>query len=340
MEIKCSNLNQGYATFLRRLAQEHTVEPSRNGPVWRCPDPLVVTYQYPCERVLFSPMRNANPFLHLIGDALWLLAGRNDVEWPTYFAQNMQNYSDDGKIFHGAYGYRWRTAFIVDQFDVIAEMLVKDPSSRRAVMGMWSPHIDLVYACDPSNKDAPCNLSCCFDIRDGALNLTVFNRSNDAVWGLFGANAVQFSVLLEFMAAYVGVNVGTYSQISNNAHIYSTSLNFERMEELAIDAEANDHYLNSDLEHYPLVTNDAQQWLRDLKLFMKNPLNDPAYAYSEPFFPEVAIPMYRTWWLRKENHRQTAIATYAIEAPDWRRACEEWILRADAKKALKVGGAV
>jgi hypothetical protein len=40
--------------------------------------PVVTCYSAPTQRVLFSPMRDANPFFHLM-EALWMLAGRDDV---------------------------------------------------------------------------------------------------------------------------------------------------------------------------------------------------------------------------------------------------------------------
>lgn len=335
MEIRVTNVNQALSTALIRLKQEHDSEPSRNGPVWVFPEPVMTIYSRPWERVLFSPMRNANPFFHLM-ESLWMLAGRNDIAFPAYFAKNLQSYSDDGQTQHGAYGYRWRTAFIVDQLDVLAELLAKDPTTRRAVLGMWSPHIDLVYACDPANKDAPCNTHAYLDARNGKLNLTVCCRSNDLWWGAYGANAVHFSVLQEFMASYAGYPVGEYRQFSNNLHLYTENVDVKKIDEYALNASCHDYY-NMDsriADVYPLVQNDAQQWLRDLRVFMKNPLNDPRFDYVEPFFTDVAIPMYRVWWARKEGHK---VSCEGIQAPDWRRACQDWITRADAKKAAKVG---
>jgi hypothetical protein len=44
------------------------------------------------------------------------------------------------------------------------------------------------------------------------------------VWGAYGANAVHFSVLQEFIAAAVGVPVGFYWQVANNFHAYLSTL--------------------------------------------------------------------------------------------------------------------
>jgi thymidylate synthase len=52
------------------------------------------------------------------------------------------------------------------------------------------------------------------------LDIMVTNRSNDLLWGLLGANYVQFSMLQEYLAACIGVEVGKYHHMSNNLHVY------------------------------------------------------------------------------------------------------------------------
>jgi hypothetical protein len=60
------------------------------------------------ERVLFDSVRDANPFFHFM-EALWILAGRSDVEWLAQWLPSIADYSDDGVSFHGAYGMRLNT---------------------------------------------------------------------------------------------------------------------------------------------------------------------------------------------------------------------------------------
>ncbi len=50
--------------------------------------------------------------------------------------------------------------------------------------------------------------------------MTVFNRSNDLHWGLHAVNIPQFGILLEYLAARLGVAVGTQTHISQSLHIY------------------------------------------------------------------------------------------------------------------------
>src|SRR6185369_13562421 len=106
-EITVHNVNQALMEGLHWLLAVGEKEDSRNGLVLVSPVPVMTTYLRPCQRVLFSPMRDANPFFHLM-EALWMLAGRDDLAWPLYFNSKFGAYSDNGVTVHGAYGHRWR----------------------------------------------------------------------------------------------------------------------------------------------------------------------------------------------------------------------------------------
>jgi hypothetical protein len=85
------------------------VTSSRYGEVMVVDEPLTVTFEKPTERVLFNVARDANVFFHLY-ESLWMLAGRNDVAPLAYYNSRMPEFSDEGTVLNGAYGYRWRHA--------------------------------------------------------------------------------------------------------------------------------------------------------------------------------------------------------------------------------------
>jgi hypothetical protein len=147
-----------------------------------------------------------------------MLAGRNDVDFPARYAKQIATYSDDGEILYGAYGYRWRSHFGVDQLVHIAENLRKNPEDRRCVLAMWDARIDLTRQ---NGKDLPCNTIATLSRNaNGALDLTVFQRSGDIIWGVLGANCVHMSLMQEYVALMIGCPVGSYHQIVNNFHAY------------------------------------------------------------------------------------------------------------------------
>ena len=212
--VLAKGVNEAYDTGLDFLADFGGCEDSRNGRVKVLPEPLTTRYANPLQRVLFNEKRDANPFFHLF-EALWMLAGCNNLHFLTRYNKRMAEFSDDNKILSGAYGYRWRKRFGFDQLKYLVNLLRGEPTTRRAVLQMYDCEVDR-YA----EKDMPCNTSCMFRIRNNALEMTVICRSNDAVWGAYGANIVHFSILQEFIARAVGVEVGPMYQVSNNFHIY------------------------------------------------------------------------------------------------------------------------
>ncbi|KKK83371.1 hypothetical protein LCGC14_2794040, partial [marine sediment metagenome] len=136
------NVNEALPKMLQHLEERGERTSSRAGEVIVAPTPVTTVYRKPMERVLFSPLRDANPFFHLI-EALWMLAGKRDVATLTHYVRRMSDFSDDGITFHGAYGYRWRNHFFHDQIEVVLELLKSKPHSRRAVIQMWDNPIDL-----------------------------------------------------------------------------------------------------------------------------------------------------------------------------------------------------
>jgi len=193
---------------------------TRNGPVMAAPCPVTTVYNNPLDKCVMWPERDVN-IAFLIYESLWMLGGRNDVEPLQRYVHDFDRYSDDKKTLHGAYGYRWRHWFKIDQLELIIEQLQKDPTDRRNVLQMWDASQDLGH----QGLDVPCNDIATFQIDSkGKLNMVVFCRSNDIIWGTYFANAFHFGILLEYMATKIGCQMGTYSQVSVNYHAYLTTL--------------------------------------------------------------------------------------------------------------------
>lgn len=166
MEFVFRNVNSAF-TGLVSVIHERIVPmerlPSRNGTVLKFPEPVMVVYERPWERVLFNTARDCNPFFHLY-EALWMLAGRDDVKTLAWFNSRIGDYSDDGKRFHAAYGCRWRRHFGFDQLPHIIDELKREATSRRVVLQMWDAPHDLGVTIQ--TKDKPCNTHAYFAIRE------------------------------------------------------------------------------------------------------------------------------------------------------------------------------
>lgn len=321
VEIIGQNINDVFADSLQYLLDCGIEEKSRNGAVIVAKEPVTITYLMPAQKVLFSPIRDANPFFHMM-ESLWMLGGRNDIAWPQFFNKRFGSYSDDGILQRGAYGHRWRKHFGFDQLERIVDELIKNPNSRRCVLSMWGANdLEVLHQ---NFVDYPCNTHAYFDLRGDVLNMTVCNRSNDAIWGAFGANAVHFAFLQEYLAAWLKKPVGKYRQFTNNLHIYTDIYNREGIKEMAYQARAYNLYRNLDMRPPMLVTKDIETFDADLHHF----LADPAGAtFSEPFFKYVAQPMYQAWAARKSGSGTGREQCVMVTAKDWRYAGLQWIQR-------------
>lgn len=214
--------NRDFYHVLRTLQQTGIQSPSRNGPVVRFPGPVCLEYVNPRRRLLTDPTRDANPFFHLF-ETMWMFGGLSELEPLLVYNKEMAQYSDDGKNLRGtAYGHRWRNYQAWgDQLHKAVDTLLVNPDDRRVVITMWDP-----MELGKKGKDFACNLQVLFSTRPPqdsgryTLDMTVTNRSNDLIYGAMGSNMFHFSMLLEYVASHVKMDVGTYYQFSNNLHLY------------------------------------------------------------------------------------------------------------------------
>jgi len=322
--LQARNVRDAYYTMSDLVRYHGIRETVRGGKtVLSLPEPLITVYERPQERVLITPKRRANPFFHLF-ESLWMLSGSRDARWLDQFVHDFSSrFAEDDGLQHGAYGYRWRCHFDMDggdtqpldQLDEVVHLLRQDRGDRRIVISMWDPVADL----GRSFRDVPCNTHCYLRIVDGHLCLTVCCRSNDMVWGAYGANAVHFSVLQEYLAGRIGVCVGKMYQLSNNFHVYEDILG--RLET---------QYAPHDGGYYGVsptpMGEDWSSWDSDVAAFVAG----AGREYANSWFHRVADPMMRVHRALKSGDRVGALALCEhIDAPDWRIACTEFLTRGE-----------
>jgi hypothetical protein len=339
--IEAQNVNDALVKGVELMRAGAVSQPSRSGSTIEYPEPVCTVYKRPTERVLFDGIRDSNPFFHLL-ESLWMLAGRRDVAWLKRILPRMAEFSDDGVTFNAAYGFRWRNQFSLktrggshstDQLTAIVDLLRADPATRRAVLQIWDAEADLAV----DSKDLACNTQAIFKIRDGRLNMLVSNRSNDIVWGCYGANAVHFSVLLEYLAARIGVPVGIYRQVSDSFHAYDNT--WHKVEDIKARFEVEgDPYARGEVKAYPLVA-APEAFDGELRHWFDNPpdtltlaqwdTESARPAWRNPFFLHVATPMYQALFAYKDRKDRTAANQWLdrCAATDWQRAGREWLQR-------------
>ncbi len=363
--ITVANVNYALNEGLAYLSQHGHFDQSRNGPVLVAPGPVCTVYLNPDQRVLFSAVRDANPFFHLM-ESLWMLAGRNDVDFVKYYAGNMAQFSDDTKTLHGAYGYRWRESMGYDQLPVIIAELRKNPQSRRCVLQMWDAtciqqesdtdvwnvgSYDLNMAMS-GGKDVPCNTHVYFSTNHNVLDMTVCNRSNDVVWGAYGANCVHMSMLMEYVARGAGLEMGTYYQFSNNYHVYSERPDVKKLigrgpivapgvtDDRYAVLNFTEQYPDPTVSPYPIMQHGAAEFDQDLEYFFG--MWAPGgimlrSAYINDFFGDVVVPIVNAHHCYKADDFDGAYLNLTCcAAEDWRVACSEWLQRRQANRAARL----
>lgn len=328
LTIYAENVNDAYDKAIIQMERIGVRSDSRNGGVTVAPHPVMTVYEKPWERVLFNRYRDANPFFHFF-ECIWMMAGMRDGRWLDRFVGDFSSrYGEphlDNMIW-GAYGHRWRFQFGVDQLNTVVNRLRKDPNDRRVVIQMWDAHSDLYNPneLDPETgqphtepRDVPCNTAVYLRIVNGALDMTVTCRSNDIVWGAYGANAVHFSFLQEYLAGRIGVKIGKYYQLSNNWHVYDG---------------VSEKFKRDPITVYPRtvqIGNNWDHWDDDLGKFVHDPTNT---SFMNVWFLWVARPMWETHRLWKEGRRTEALRMVEqVQAHDWRMATTEWMKRRISK---------
>lgn len=336
MEIVARNVIEALQDGVTLLSSRGIERPSRNGRMLEYPLPIYTHYSRPQERVLFAPARDANPFLHLF-EALWMLQGREDLTFLKTFTKNFDKYADDGERMQGSYGYRWIHQFGFNQIERVIAILKEEPESRRAVITMWDPRQDLTDFYGSS--DIPCNTHIYFKIRKDIhkatgelawprLYMTVNNRSNDMLWGAYGANAVHMSMLGEYIMGSLGLPHFYMIQQSDSMHVYLDGPGGELWERVK-HAHARrqlweNPYAHPGLEQMPMFQGATKQAFdADLRNFFEGFDNKDLSnrQFKTPYFLGVVYPM---WVSHKTRNIEFA---KKIQAADWRKACVEWLER-------------
>ena len=210
----------------------------------------------PRQKWVVSRSPALNPAFALV-EVIWILSGRRDSAFLNFFNSQLQKYAGEGDFYYGAYGYRLRKQFEVDQVERAFLALKNNPYSRQVVLQIWDPRSDLPNENGEAvDQDIPCNLISLLKIRDHKLHWTQILRSNDLFRGV-PYNLVQFTSIHEVLAGWLGVEAGPYYQLSDSMHIYTSDVKHVTESEPLVILE------NTDSLALPKVESDY--WIRILQ---------------------------------------------------------------------------
>ena len=212
-------------------------QPSRAGPTREIMH-AAITVNNPRERWVVSRSPPLN-VAFAIAEVVWIMAGRNDLPFLHFWNKQYAKRAGATSPLHGAYGFRLRKHFMLDQLQRAYSTLRGNPDSRQVVLQIWDAQCDMpAEDGEPVSTDIPCNIVSMLKIRNSKLEWTQILRSNDLFLGL-PHNLVQFTYLQEMLAGWLGIEPGTYNQISDSLHLYSENEQSVQQSAVAVVAPSN-----------------------------------------------------------------------------------------------------
>lgn len=222
--------NDYYADICRTLITQGTETAPKGKPTLEL-HPTTAFLTEPRQRLVSCYGRVINlPFA--LAEAIQIITGQNDAQALAYYNSGIIDIQGDGPEgtpywqqevtrFNAAYGERLRQFDMlnvkVDQLEHVIETLKLDPDSRQASIVLSHPLHDNYTM---RTKDRACNVYAHPMIRDGALDWLQVIRSNDAVWGI-PYNLVQWSHVQEWVAASLGIEMGSMFIVQDSFHVYA-----------------------------------------------------------------------------------------------------------------------
>src|SRR5262245_53633665 len=103
-----------------------------------------LTVRNPRERWITSRAPAMNPAFAL-AEVIWIMCVRDDSAFLNYFNPVLPGFAGRGATYHGAYGYRLRKHFGIDQLDRAFKALSANPDSRQVVLQIWDSPKDIPH---------------------------------------------------------------------------------------------------------------------------------------------------------------------------------------------------
>ena len=173
----------------------------------------------PIERVCYERERKAN-LIFQYAEFLWYFSGSDRLDFISYYAKKIKRFSKDGERLTGtAYGSKLRGGYFnepIDQIENVIKLLKDEPDTKRAVISIFQPQELIDYSI---NIDVSCTLSIQYLIRNNRLLSIVNMRANDMYIGIL-SDLFSFTMLQEFIANRLEIEVGEYYHIVGSSHIY------------------------------------------------------------------------------------------------------------------------
>ena len=212
--VVAKNADEAFNHWYEKLTTCMEKEESRDGEV--------VGEIINATTVILDPTRNICDSIrkmnmrYAIGEMIWYMSGNNELKAIQNITNAWDRMSDDGETVNSNYGWCIESKYGFNQWQYVYDMLKENPNSRQAV-------IHIKTADENKSKDVNCTICLQFFVREGALFLTTYMRSND-LWMGFPYDIFQFTNMQILMAMQLGLKVGTYTHIAGSLHLYERNV--------------------------------------------------------------------------------------------------------------------
>jgi len=318
MEIIVKNINQSLIELSKKLIEFGVERETRGFKCFELPEPVMIKITNPCDRFITIPERKWNKVLPF-AETAWILLGINSLEFPGSYVKNLYNFSDDGEFMRAGYGTRIRaytgnnsdykinnpfnrnifsgSTSVTDQLRYVIESFKRDANSRQMIIEIGDPAKDSFDENGnlKTTKDYPCTRLLNFQLRSGKLDLTVYIRSNDHIWGAHAVNITNFTLIQEIVSRIIGVEIGNYYHIANNYHYYEDKRDLvEKISNL------NSYDYQGSYFEYPKTEmslekfDDMLYWLYSYENYLRTSGADEIHEshFIDPFFNDWARVFY------------------------------------------------
>lgn len=160
--------------------------------------------------LLYIPGRSFS-LVYALNELLMMFSHEDKLKYFTSFNSNIANFSDNGEILRGNYGKRINS---INGFEKVVKLLSDDKNSRQAVIPIYNS-TDVAA----NSKDIPCTLFMNFRVNGDQLDMVVYMRSNDAIWGL-PYDVFNFTNIQKVLSRTLNLKQGRYIHHVSNLHVY------------------------------------------------------------------------------------------------------------------------
>lgn len=156
-------------------------------------------------------------FKAIVHELIWLLSGSTNIK---YLKDNgvriWDEWADENGELGPVYGEGWRNfnGQGVDQIKDLVQRIKDKPNDRRLIVSAWNPAKTAEMALPPCHMMFQCY------VRDGILDLQMYQRSADLFLGV-PFNIASYCLLLMMIAQVTGLKPGRFIHTFGDVHIYN-----------------------------------------------------------------------------------------------------------------------